>query len=575
MPNANTALRVAEAPGTINKFIAAGHSALGGAADWLAATAAQEYARQQGWSDEAQSIAGALATQGRTAANRFVFSPFARLWGRPDAGERFDTHMRVSDTTPTAGTVGGPSITAIETGLGSVPGLKGSIKSAQSAQNEAIAEHFNQANTRLSPDATRVQDAGPDSMRATGGEVKRNAQAVQHFGESALGEQSDAIEAEIDPNRRLDATPVINAAENLATDPNAHPDVQAAGRAILDSLNDSRNVDHNGTISFDALKTQRTDLKTTLQKAFPAITGDPTLHPTIGAAARTVENAMTAALNQAAHDAGAARGDPTLGPRWEQNDADWKTNAQTQRGLSDFGGNVNRPVQTNLADQTFSNAPSDQGAANQLKTAVLQGDQPVIDALHEHLSPGDARSAVAETLAATGRPAAAGASGEFRPDLMGNEVGKALGPPGRRSALFDYITRQAPGAAQDMSDAAAAGRQTGRARTAEGLGETLGAVQSAIEEAKGPRRLLWAPVTTMLEDPSFVRALSGRSLTSKTIPPLVQQYAMRAGQGAIPQPPAVTKSIGGLVKAAPQVGQALYGAAKSVPETITGMIRAR
>jgi hypothetical protein len=572
MPNANTAFRVAEAPGKLNKGLAFLYSEGGGVADWIASTAAQEYARQQGWSDQAQQALGFLGASARSAGQR-VLSPLARLWGAPDAGERFDIHRNISPTVPTAGTVGGPTIQSIETGLGSIAGIKGPVKSAQRGQDEAIANYFNQANQRLSPGVTPTQEAGPVTMRATGGEVKKNTQALQHFSESTLKPESDALLAEIDPNRRLDATPVLDAAENLATDPNAHPDVQAAGRAIYNSLVDSRNVNPiDGTISFDALKTQRTDLKTTLQNAFPAITGDPSMHPTIGGAVSQVKDAMTAALDNAAADAGRARGDPTLLGRWQDNDASWRQNARMQDALSDFGGKMERPVQPDLSDQKFADAPTDQGAANQLKSAVLQGDQPVIDALHQHLSPGDARSAVAETLASTSRPAAAGASGGPRMDLMGNEVGKALGPPDRRSALFYYVNREAPGAAQEMSDAAAAGRQTGRARTAEGLGETFGAVQTAVEGAKR-RPWLWAPLVTMLEDPSFVRSLAGRSLTDQTLPPLLQQYAIRAAAGAIKQPPAVTQQIGGLVKAAPTVASALMAVPSGVASTIANYAR--
>ena len=40
-----------------------------------------------------------------------------------------------------------------------------------------------------------------------------------------------------------------------------------------------------------------------------------------------------------------------------------------------------------------------------------------------------------------------------------------------------------------------------------------------------------------IEDPSFVRSLAGRGFTPENASPLVQQYLIRGGVGAVPQSP--------------------------------------
>ena len=137
------------------------------------------------------------------------------------------------------------------------------------------------------------------------------------------------------------------------------------------------------------------------------------------------------------------------------------------------------------------------------------------------------------------------------------ETSKTFGAPGQRSLLLSSITRTAgPQAAQDIADAAVAGRPAGRGRTREGLGEAM----AAVESVKGLPRVLASPMAATLEDPSFVRGLAGRALTRQTIPPLPQQNAMRAGQGALAQPPAVTRMTSWFVRAVPQIAAQAPGA---------------
>jgi hypothetical protein len=209
--------------------------------------------------------------------------------------------------------------------------------------------------------------------------------------------------------------------------------------------------------------------------------------------------------------------------------------------------------------------PTSTTVKGKLEDAV-KGDQFDVNTLNQQLTPKVANSAIAETLAAKGRPQSGSSTDAFRADKWGERVRDEVSQP-----MLDYIEQQGgPQARADIEDSAAAGRTSGGpSREAAGMPKAVGAVLTAGKLAGGAL----SPLLAGIEDPGFVRALAGRSLTDKTLPPLLQQYGIRAGLGAQPSPDDVRKRVAGWVSALPSTAGSAASGIASVLSSYAGGAR--
>jgi hypothetical protein len=272
------------------------------------------------------------------------------------------------------------------------------------------------------------------------------------------------------------------------------------------------------------------------------------MDPTIGRdAVLPIKQALTESMGQAADQAG-------VGPQWREVDASWPENANTQRVLSPYGGQLDKEGPT--ADTSeWLHQPTSEHIRDELNHAIA-GRQSDITKLNQALPPSVVNSALAEALAAKGRPQSGSSTDAFRADKWGERVRDEVMNPFRK-----YIADQGGSQAlTDIEDSAAAGRTAGGpSREAGGTSKSVGAV---LAGAKMAGSTLLSPLLAGIEDPGFVRALAGRSLTDKTLPPLLQQYGIRAGLGAQPSPDDVRKRVAGWVSALPSTaGSAMSGIA--------------
>jgi hypothetical protein len=548
MPNSNMISRWREAPGLINKAYAVGKSELGAGIDWLASTAGQEYAREHGWGPVAETIAGMVGANVRPATSAVVNAVAPHVAGQgPEGGRKFDVNVK-SGSLPPAGVVGGPTVQSLETGARSVPFTKSTIESAYRAQKDAIAETADRGIDQFAPGATSVTEAHPGTANEAARNLGEDARSMMRFGEGTLKDWQDHLDAQIGPGRRIPIQPILDAADQIINNRDNSLAVRSAAAKLRETIaaNDTANT---GFITYNALKQERTNVDTTLAGLFPDLQGKPSMHPTIGTVAvEPIKTAMTNALGQAADQAG-------VGREWRDADASWGENARMQENLYPFGGKLQRgDIQGPTA-----NEPSVSAVKGKLEDAV-EGKQSTIDTLNQELGPTVTNSAIAETLAAKGRPTGGGRTTEFRPDVWGQRVQNETGSP-----LMDYIERQAgPGARADIENSAAAGRTIGPPREAGGLAATLGAVAQAGGKFMSPLSHVF------LEDPAVIRSLAGRSWERERIPPLLEQYAQRSGLGAIEQPPAVQKAVSGMVHTAPAVAGNVWNSVASTLSRLVG-----
>jgi hypothetical protein len=539
VPTANTISRFQEAAGPLNKVLTFGRSGLGGVADWIAANAAQEWAKQQGYSDEAQQILGSLGPTARNFTSRTAGYGVHKLFGGgEEGGKAYDVNRDV-DVTPPAGSVSGPSVSTYESGLGGLPFAGAPVSSARKAQTEAIGQTADAGVEALAPGATPVTEGGPGTVTKFAENLSNQAREEIFNRELELKARADALEAPIN-NVRVNAQPVLDAAMDVASDPNVSKDVRDAATTALHNIQAS--VDPaTGTIGWQALKQTRTGLGAIVDRMFPPLSGGRTIKRTIGASLQPVEDAMTASLGDAADQAGA--------PGWRQLDADWRVNSRMQRDLTPIAGKLG-DIEASPQASEWTSAPSANTVANDLKGAV-QGNQPYIDAIGRGLGQPTAAQTVAETIAAKGRPQSGARTTEFRPDTFGTRYDAEVGE-GTKS----FIRGQPQGseALDRLERAAAAGRTVGEPREPGNLAKTIGGIVAAAAPYAigGPVIGTAAHLgASAIEDPSFVRSLAGRGFTPENAPPLVQQYMTRGGLGAVPQPPDILPRVWNAAASAP------------------------
>jgi hypothetical protein len=563
-PTGNQISRVLEAAGPFNKAMTFGRSELGNAADWFMSTDMQKWAADHGYSPAVQTILGILGASGRHLASAAGGKAMPLIAGREgdESGQNYDANRAISPNAPPLKSVVDPNsgFGKLSSGFSAFPGTFTGERGAINAQESAIKSTADDALQQFAPGTTSVEDAGPASLNDFSTDLGNQARAKILANEQELKQRSDAIEAAIDPNRRVSAQPVLDAALSVATDPNAGSQVRSAAEAayhrILSNVNPT-----DGSIAFNALKTERSTFGALVDNMFQPSSGARTAKDTVARNISPIEDAMSAQMQQAANDAG-------QGPAWRQLDQDWSAHGKMKQQLAPTAGVLN---DANAPQPWETYATSDDITSN-LKSAVKGGDMPTIENISA-LGRDAANRSVAETIAATGRPANSKSVEKFRPDLFGEQADKT------NKDVKAYIEAQAPGAGTQLQGAIDAAKTTAAPMERGGLLRTLASLGAGGATALGAGTMLGAPgvaalpfgalLTSALNDPSFIRAVAGRQFTAENLPGLIAQYAQHAGVGARPDavdPVAALKS--GVGQAATAASNYLGDPARNVVDTL-------
>ena len=528
VPTGNQLTRVQEAAGPFNKVMTGLRSGAGAVADWALSDAAQQYAQEHGFGPVAQTIAGIVGGGVRTPVTRLVSTQAPRL-ANPDAPETFDVNKKLLppegstvSIVPPFKDVADPnsSVASILSGASAIPFSGTGQASAVKAQTGAITRTADAALQALDPDTTPVTQAGPSSLRQEGSTLKDQSQSAILNEEHRLMDESNAIESQIGLDRRVDATPMRTVAAQLA-DPNnttVGETVRAKAQSVLDTLDKS--IGPDGKITYGALKNERSTFGQYLDNL------DPETQAALARALNPIKQTMTQTMADAANDAG-------VGAQWSQNDAGWTQQNKTKRDLAKFSGDL-------TADRTnFDPSPGGKAVGKIISNAVegegKSGTAP-IQRIETGLGEQPARSAVAEAIAAQGRPKNAKATQSFQPPTFGEGVQSRVDPD-----IMDYIEAKAgPGARMNLENAADAAARTSVPMEQGGLRKTIGGLLGAAPYLGAaasvfhPGAMPFSPlVTSMANDPDFIRAMAGRSRPMSELAP---QALTHAGLGATPSP---------------------------------------
>jgi hypothetical protein len=530
IPTGNQITRLKEAPGVFNKLMTAGRSELGNAADWFISDDMQKWARDNGYSPAVQTLLGIVGASARHATSAAGGKAMPIVAGRPgdESGQNYDVNRAISPNAPPLKSVVDPdsSFGKLSSGFSAFPFSSTGEKGALDAQEKAITDTANSALQQFAPGSTPVQEAGPESLNDFATDLANQSRSKILANEQELKTRSDNIEAAIDPNRRVSAQPVLDAALSVATDPNAGDQVRRAAEAAYHRI--ASNVDPvTGSIAFNALKTERSTFGAIVDNMFQPSSGARSAKDTVARSISPIEDAMSAQMQQAANDAG-------QGPAWKKLDADWSAHSQVKRNLADTAGVLD---DANAPQPWEKYATSDDITSN-LNSAVKGGDMPTLTKLSS-LTPETPNQAIAETIAAKGQPAHPKSMEHFRPDVFAQQASSGV-----NQNVLDHIEQQAPGAGAKLQAAVDAAKTTAEPMERGGLRRTLASVAAGGAAALGGYGALGAGgvaalpftalLTSALHDPSFIRAVAGRQFTPDNIAGLLTQYAQHAGLGARP-----------------------------------------
>ena len=375
---------------------------------------------------------------------------------KPDAGATFDLNKQlilpsqktpdvpVASTVPPFRDVADPnsSIASWLSGASSLPFAGTGELSAVKAQTGAIARTMDVGLRGLDPGVTPVMNAGPGSLLREASSLSKEAQDKIFNTEQDLKARSDAIESQMGKSTRVDATPLLNAVDEVYTSPDVGPTAQAAAKSIRANLLNM--IGPDGKASFGALKTEHSALMRHVDNLFQNSTGDADARNAIAKEIKPVENAMGEGMAAAADSV-----DPQLGDDYRQLNAEWSTHGAVKHALADVGG-VLGP-----GGRKFVTRPGAANVSHLLDTAVsgssTEGTLPV-EQIEAGLGERQARSAVAETIASRARPKNAIATQALRPDVLGEGLEARVDP-----AIMRWAEQKAgPEARQNIENAAAA-----------------------------------------------------------------------------------------------------------------------
>jgi hypothetical protein len=569
IPTGNQFARIGEAAGPFNKVMTGARSELGNLADWFISDDMQQYARDHGWGPVAETVAGLVGASARHGVSAVGGKTMPIVAGRPgdESGRNYDVNRDIG-VTPPLKSVADPnsSFGRLSSGVSAFPFSSTGEKGALDAQERAIRGTADEALQQFAPGTTPVKDAGPASLNDFSTDLANTGRQQILASEKELKTRSDAIEAQIDPSRKVSAQPVLDAAMNIATDPNAGSQVRKAAEDAYHRI--LTNVDPaTGQIAFNALKTERSTFGALVDNMFQPSSGTRGAKDTVARSISPIEDAMSAQMQQVANDAG-------QGPAWRQLDQDWKTHGQMKRSLADTAGVLSDAN----APQPWEDYATSDDVTGQLRSAVKGGDMPTIENISA-LGRDVANQAVAETIAAKGRPADSKSGEKFRPDVFGEQADKV------NKDVKAYIGQQAPGADVKLQQAIDAAKTTSEPMERGGFKRMLGSVGAGGATVLGAHSLLGtlgtaglAPflplLTSALHDPSFIRAVAGRQFTPDNIAGLLTQYATHAGLGVRPDQldpvETVRSGLGTAASYAAKAAQAVPGMASSLTRYFGG-----
>jgi hypothetical protein len=492
--------------------------------------------------------------------------------GRPgdESGENWQANRDIGATAPLK-SVADPnsSFGKLSSGFSAFPFSSTGEKGALDAQEQAITGRANDALQQFAPGSTKVEDAGPESLNDFSTDLGNQGRTKILNEERELKQRSNDIEAQIDPKTRVSATPILDAALELATG-DYGDQVRAAATQAYKRLQGSVSP-LDGTISFGTLKTERTTFGSIVDQMFQDSTGErsPKSKDEVAMKISAIETAMDNGMQQAADSKGSAVGDA-----WRQLDADWSAHGKMKRQLAPTAGVLSDAN----AEQPWSDYATSDDIAGQLKSAVKGGDMPTIENVSA-LGRDVANRAVAETIAAKGQPANPKSGESFRPDVFGQQADANV-----NKDVKGYIGQQAPGADVKLQQAIDAAKTTSVPTERGGLMRTLASLGAGGTAALGAHGLLgaagaWAlPATALLtsalHDPSFIRAVAGRQFTADNIAGLLTQYATHAGLGARPDyvdpVAAVQSGVGSVANAASQAASYAPGVVSTLTKYLSG-----
>ena len=572
IPTGNQITRVKEAAGPFNKVMTAGRSELGNAADWFISNDMQKWAADNGYSPAVQTLLGIVGGSARHVASAVGGKTMPLVAGREgdESGENYDLNKKVGVTAPLKSVVDpDSSFGKLSSGFSAFPYSSTGEKGALDAQQAAISGRANDALQQFAPGSTPVEKAGPESLNDYATDIANQSRTKILDNERELKGRSDNIEAAIDPSRRVSAQPVLDAALSIATDPDAGSSVRDAATDAYHRL--ASNVDPvNGTIAFNALKTERSTFGAIVDKMFQTSSGARNAKDTVAKKISPIEDALSASMQQAANDAG-------QGPAWNQLDQDWKAHSLVKRNLADTAGvldDVNAP-------QPWEKYATSDDITGNLRGAVAGGDMPTLTKLGS-LTPETPNRAMAETIAAKGEPAHPKSMEHFRPDVFAQGASSGV-----NQNVIDHMEQEAPGSGQKLQEAIDAAKTTAEPMERGGFKRMLASVVAGGAAALGTGGLLGAggvaalPFTTLLtsalHDPSFIRAVAGRQFTKDNIAGLLTQYATHAGLGSqqnyADPVGAVQSGIGQFANAASNVGAPISALANTLLKYTPGLQR--
>jgi hypothetical protein len=530
IPTGNQISRFSEAPGVFNKVMTVGRSELGNAADWFISNDMQKWAADNGYSPAVQTLLGIVGGSARHVASAAGGQAMPIVAGREgdESGQNWDANRKISPNAPPLKTVVDPdsSFGKLSSGFSAFPYSSTGEKGAIDAQEAAIKGTANDALQQFAPGSTKVGEASPTTLNDFSTDIGNEARTQILDSERDLKTRSDNLEAQIDPATRVSAQPIMDAALELATGDYGGEVRKAATQAyhrLADSINPL-----DGTISFGTLKTERTTFGSIVDSMFQDSTGERSAKAKDEVALKisAIETAMDNGMQQAADSRS-----KEIGDAWRQLDQDWSAHGKMKQQLAATAGKL-RDVN---ADQPWATYATSDDISSNLRSAVQGGDMPVIENLSA-LSRKRANQAVAETIAAKGRPANSKSVEEFRPDVFGEQADKT------NKNVKGYIEQQAPGAGQKLQAAINAAKTAAEPMARGGWKRALASVAAGGAALTGAGGLLGAggvaalPFTTLftsaLHDPSFIRAVAGRQFTPDNIAGLLTQYAQHAGLGS-------------------------------------------
>ena len=564
--------RAAEAPGAFNTVMTAARSEAGNLTDWFLSDEAQQWAKDHGMGQLAQMLAGMAGGSVRTPATR-VTTPFVRkvIPGKSRASETVDETKSLDpdpqtgvSTVPDFRDVADPtsSVARFISGEGAIPFSGTGEASATNAQTAAIGRTADNALQQLSPGTTSVFDAGPSSMRSMGSKLKDQAQSEVLDNERFLMGRSDALDNTIGTDTRVDATPLRDAAMQIATGNHAQI-IKDQAQKFVDNLD--RNIGSDGKIAYGVLKGERSAFGQYLASQATPATGDVTVKNTLASALDPIRDAITERMSSAAHDVS-----PEVGAAWDQNDQAWKLQAIRKQNLQALSGDLN-PDRTG-----FATSPGGKQVANTIDKAVAgekPGTGPIANIEAGFPDDTQARSAVAETIASRARPKGSDSTQTFRPATFGEGVDARVDPD-----ILKFVEQKAgPEARQKLETAASVGSSTSEPRQQGGLRSAIGSIVGAAPYAGagaaafGPAGLALSPLVALLtsvsRDPDLIRTVANRNVPfSSLVPQIIQHAAVGAEPDNIPAVQTLQYGVG-------QAANALRSGANTAVNTVPSILK--